>query len=195
MEASELERLITAVQAGETGLYAAVVQAFQQPLYHYCLRLLASRQDAEDAVQDIFVKAYEAIEGYTPKVHFSAWLYRIAYHHCLNLLRRQRLQKQWLRLFRPSEMTAASAEEEMNNRLYTPALAAALAKLSLEERNLLILRVFEEKSYAELGVIMGKSPDALKKRMSRMKQRIKQQLLEKGEEAWSESTSIMNTTI
>ncbi|KQO18232.1 RNA polymerase sigma factor [Paenibacillus sp. Leaf72] len=195
LEASELERLISAVQAGETEHYAAIVQAFQQPLYHYCWRMLANRQDAEDAVQDIFVKAYEAIAGYVPKVHFSAWLYRIAYHHCLNLLRRRRLQKQWLRLFRPSEMTAASAEEELDNRLYTPALAAALAALSLEERNLLVLRVFEEKSYAELGVIMGKKPDALKKRMSRIKQKIKQQLQNKGEEAWSESASIMNTTI
>ncbi|WP_340006299.1 sigma factor [Paenibacillus sp. FSL K6-0276] len=53
------------------------------------------------------VKGYQSIHHYKPKVHFSAWLYRIAYNHCLNLLRKRRLQKQVMRIFRPEVMSAS----------------------------------------------------------------------------------------
>ncbi|GGF65379.1 RNA polymerase sigma factor [Paenibacillus albidus] len=190
----ELEEWIADIQQGDTGRYALIVAAFQQPMYRYCCRLLANRQDAEDAVQDVLVKAYQSIHRYKPTVHFSAWLYRIAYNHCLNLLRRRRLHRQVMRIFRP-ETVAASPEQELDALLYKPSLAAALSRLSLEERNLLILRVFEEKSYEELSEILKITPNALNKRMARIKKKVKLVMESEEEEQWNEPQSAMNTKI
>ena len=70
--------------------------------------MLGNRQEAEDAAQEVLVKAYEKIHLYQQRVSFSSWLYKIAYHHCLNLLRRRQLQRKIMRLFR-QESLAPSA--------------------------------------------------------------------------------------
>jgi RNA polymerase sigma factor (sigma-70 family) len=190
----ELEELIVRIQKGDTEKYALIVKAFQQSIYRYCYRMLENTQDAEDAVQDILVKGYQSIHRYTPKVNFSAWLYRIAYNHCLNLLRRRRLHKQVMRIFRP-EFIAASPEQELDARLYNPSLSVALSRLSLEERNMLILRVFEEKTYAEISDILGVSPNALTKRMNRIKLKVQEAMKSEEEITWDEPGSAMNTKI
>lgn len=190
----ELEELIVSIQKGNTEQYALIVRAFQKPIYRYCYRLLENKQDAEDAVQDILVKGYQSIHQYKPKVHFSAWIYRIAYNHCLNLLRKRRLQKQVMRIFRP-EVMSASPEQELDDRLYKPSLSAALSRLSLELRNMLILRVFEEKTYIEISEILGVRPNALTKRMNRIKLKVQEAMKLEEEITWNEPQSVMNTKI
>lgn len=194
LEIKELEEIVVGIQQGNTEQYASIVRVFQNPIYRYCYRLLENKQDAEDAVQDILVKAFQSIHQYKPQLQFSAWLYRIAYHHCLNLLRRRRLHKQVMRVFRP-ELISASAEQEVDARLYNPTLSAALSRLSLEERNMLILRVFEEKTYAEISEILGVSPNALNKRMNRIKLKVREYMKSEEEIAWNEHQSAMNTKI
>ncbi len=194
LDPKELEELIDSIQKGNTDRYALIVRAFQTPIYRYCYRLLENKQDAEDAVQDILVKGYQSILQYKSQMHFSAWLYRIAYHHCLNLLRRRRLQKRVMSIFKP-EFMSASPEQELDDRLFNPSLSAALAQLSLEERNMLILRVFEEKTYAEISEILGVSPNALTKRMNRIKQKVQEGMNLEEEITWNEPQSAMNTKI
>ncbi|WP_150275375.1 RNA polymerase sigma factor [Paenibacillus tepidiphilus] len=190
----ELEGLILKVQAGETEVYARIVEVFQQPIYRYCCRLLGNRQDAEDAVQDILVKAYQSLRRYKPDVSFSAWLYRIACNHCLNLLRRRRLQGRVLRVLRP-ETAAAGPEQELEARLYSPQLAAALCRLSLEERNLLVLRVFEELTFLEISQILHVSPNALHKRMERIKGKVREAMHNEEGIVWEERESALSTKI
>lgn len=89
------EELIRTIQGGKLELYAAIVQRYQQRLYVYCYHLLMQREEAEDAVQDVFIKAYEKLSQYAYRQSFSAWLYKIAYHHCLNMLKRRRRRYGW----------------------------------------------------------------------------------------------------
>lgn len=194
LDPKELEEFIISIQKGNIERYAFIVRAFQTPIYHYCYRLLENKQDAEDAVQDILVKGYQSIHQYKSQMHFSAWLYRIAYHHCLNLLRRRRLQKRVMSIFNPDFMSA-SPEQELDDRLFNPSLSAALAQLSLEERNMLILRVFEEKTYAEISEILFVSPNALTKRMNRIKRKVQEAMKLEEEIRWNEPQSAMNTKI
>ncbi|AZN39063.1 RNA polymerase sigma factor [Paenibacillus albus] len=194
----QIERLVASVQQGHTGQYADLVRIFQQPIFRYCYRLLTDKQDAEDAVQDILVKAYQSLHQYKRAENFSAWLYRIAHRHCLNLLRRRRLHQQVMRFMR-LELITPGPEAELGSELFNhnPALAAALALLSSEERSLLILRVFEEKSYEELSDIMQARPNALIKRMQRIKQKVQQVMrAEEGTVKWSEPNHLpMNSEI
>lgn len=194
MDPQELEALVRSIQKGDANQYTRIVKAFQQPIFRYCYRLLANRQDAEDAVQDILVKAYQSLYQYKRSDHFSAWLYRIAYNHCMNLLRKRRIHNQVMRIFRP-ETVSASPEHELDSLLYKPSLATALSQLTLEERNLLILRVFEEKTYAEIGEILKTSPNALVKRMIRIKKKVRKSMKTKEESLWNEPNITMNTKI
>lgn len=162
----EIEHIIVRVQAGEVESYALIVEAYQKPIYRYCCRLLGSRMEAEDAVQDILVKAYQHIDSYRPLVSFSSWLYKIAYHHCLNLIRKRQRHLRMLSLFQP-DPPAESPEQWMDRYIFNEHLTRALQKLNTEERNLLVLRIFEEQSFPEIAEILEKNTDAVKKKYRR----------------------------
>ena len=64
MATEDLENLVTRIQQGDTHEYATIVRTFQQPIFRYCYRMLDNKQDAEDAVQDIFIKAYRSLHQF-----------------------------------------------------------------------------------------------------------------------------------
>ncbi|MNC63650.1 RNA polymerase sigma factor YlaC [compost metagenome] len=99
-------------------------------------------------------------------------MYKIAYNHCLNLLRRRKLQQQVSRFF-GREAAAESTEQAVENKMFSEPLASALEMLTVEERNLLILRIFEDKSFEEIGEILGKNMEAVKKRYGRIRHKLK----------------------
>lgn len=182
-----IEYRVKQVQAGHTEEYAQIVQMFQRPIYVYCWRLLGNQAEAEDAVQDILVHAYQKIGMYTPRVSFSSWLYKMAYRHCLNLIRRQNLQRKFKQCLFPFATTADSAEQVMTRQLFSEPLSRALDQLTVEERNLLVLRIFEEKSFQEIGDIVNKSPDAVKKQYARTRTKLKKTMMHMEEELQCEN--------
>ena len=107
-------------------------------IYIYCAD--ARKQDAQDAVQDIFIKAFTKLHTYEAKVSFSSWLYKIAYHHCLNLLRKRQVRMRVNRLIKPAGY-ADSVEQTLERRWFSEPLEYAMTKLSVEERNLLVAGV------------------------------------------------------
>ncbi|WP_082061678.1 RNA polymerase sigma factor [Paenibacillus sp. E194] len=96
--------------------------------------MLGNKHEAEDAVQDIFVRAYEKLHLYKPNVLFSSWLYKIAYHYCLNLIRKRNIHQKFKWWF-THELTTESAEETVGKSLFDEPLHSALKQLSVEERN------------------------------------------------------------
>ncbi|WP_340021988.1 sigma-70 family RNA polymerase sigma factor [Paenibacillus sp. FSL K6-1096] len=178
------EEKVRRIQAGEAHLFSDVIRLYQHRIYLYCYRLLNNREEAEDAVQDVLIKAYQNIRQYKPQADFTSWLYKIAYHHCLNQLRRQRFQQQVRKLLR-QEVTAKSAEQVVENRLFSGPVAAALEKLKVEERNLLILRIFEDKSFAEIGEILGINTEAARKRYERTRSKLKIDMERKEHQLWA----------
>lgn len=156
--------------------------------------MLKDEQEAEDAAQDIFVRAYQSIRSYKPAVSFSAWLYKIAYRHCLNLIRRRRLQQHKRLLFRPVE-AVEGPEDMIDRQLFSPPLDAVLKRLAVVERNLLILSVFEEKTMAEIAAIVGKSPEAVKKRIARTKHKVRDMLEKEADKEWIVRLTWLKTKI
>lgn len=176
-----IEERVVAVQRGETEEYAHIVKAYQQQIFVYCCRLMGSQDEAEDAVQDIFFKGYSAIKSYRPTVSFNAWIYRIAYNHCLTLMRRRQAHTRLQWLFKEDSVTE-SPEDRMVKQVINEPLAAELSRLSPYERSLLILHVFHDKTFVEIGEMMDKSPDAVRKKVSRIKCQLKQALKQWEEE-------------
>ncbi|MCP1427221.1 RNA polymerase subunit sigma [Paenibacillus amylolyticus] len=191
----ETEYRIKRVQAGETQEYVYIVQKYQKQIFMYCWRLISNKQEAEDAVQDVLVKAYEKIDAYKPEVNFSAWLYKIAYHHCINIIRRKKMQQKWKFRLMAQDQTAISPAEMLDNQLFNEPLSRALEKLNVVERNLLILRVFEEKSFVEIAEILNKSPDAVKKKFARTKIKLKKWMKPKEEELCQNYNVLLKTKI
>jgi len=182
-----VEGFVEQVQAGQIEEYIHIINTYQNPLFLYCSRLLGNKHEAEDAVQDIFVRSYEKIHLYKPNVLFSSWLYKIAYHYCLNLIRKRNIQQKFKWWF-TQESTTESAEDTVGKSLFDEPLHSALKQLSVEERNLLVLRVFEEKSFAEIGEILNKSTETVKKRFGRTRIKLQQFMTEEGGRVrWSES--------
>ncbi|MED1875141.1 RNA polymerase sigma factor [Brevibacillus borstelensis] len=179
MDKEQIERLVVEIKAsGSLEGFGMVIEQLQQPIFTYCYHMLGHRQEAEDAVQEVFIKAYENLEKYTEVVSFSAWVYKIAYHHCLNLIKRKRIFRlvPFLNNRVPADDREEGAARVDQGQLSAP-LHRALSTLSPEERNLILLRVIEEKGYEELSVLFQEKPATLRKRYERAMKKCKNQLL------------------
>lgn len=174
MNVSPIEEMIRAVRQGDIDRYAEIVRRYQQEIFIYCCHLLMHREEAEDAAQDVFLKAFEKIHLYTYDRSFSAWLYKIAYNHCLNLLRQRKRNRllQWFARRKAEESREddrLSAVEGVNE----PLLSRSLMRMTPAERSLIILRILHEKSYEEIGIVLDGSPAALRKKFERAKNKLR----------------------
>jgi len=189
------DKLIRAIQDGEQELYSIVIRKYQQQLYVYCYHLLMQREEAEDAVQDVFLKGYEKLNFYKTGISFSAWLYKIAYHHCVNLLRKRRRTELLHKLLRPLRDNSADEGYVFARRKEVRLLgASSLQRLSQLERSLIVLQVMEGRSYEEIGQMYSYSPAALRKRVERAKVKLKKIWMElEGNEDECTQTNISAT--
>jgi RNA polymerase sigma-70 factor (ECF subfamily) len=89
MDVQEVKYCIGRVQGGDKEAFAELVNAYKDMVYTVCLRMLGSEADAEEAAQDVFVKAYRSIGSFQAKAKFSTWLYRIAYNNCISVIRKK----------------------------------------------------------------------------------------------------------
>ena len=89
MDTQEVKYSIKRVKDGDKEAFGALVDAHKDMVFTVCLRMLTSEADAEEAAQDVFVKAFRSIGSFQAKAKFSTWLYRIAYNHCISVIRKK----------------------------------------------------------------------------------------------------------
>ncbi len=89
METQKESTLIKRVKQGETEAFTGLVNGYKDMVYTICSRMLGAEADAEEAAQDVFVKAYRSIQGFQEKSKFSTWLYRITYNQCISVIRKK----------------------------------------------------------------------------------------------------------
>jgi RNA polymerase sigma factor (sigma-70 family) len=89
MDVLEEISTISRIKQGDREAFSWVVDRYGNMVYTICLRMLAVEADAADAAQEVFVKAYRFIQGFQEKSKFSTWLYRIAYNHCISVIRKK----------------------------------------------------------------------------------------------------------
>jgi len=169
------EQLVKRVQDGDQASYALLVQRFQQQLYVYCYQLLLQREEAEDAVQDVLIKAYEKIHQYTAEQSYSAWLYKIAHNHCMNILQRQTRMK-WISIL-TKPLKEQHYEEDGYAKVKKGELRTkselALLRLPPQDRALIVLRVVQDKSYESIQEVIPLSTALLRKKVERAKQKLR----------------------
>ncbi|MFH0757847.1 MAG: sigma-70 family RNA polymerase sigma factor [Bacteroidota bacterium] len=77
------------VKAGDREAFSWVVDQYKDMVYTVCLRMLTDEEDAGDAAQEVFVKAYRSMGNFQERSKFSTWIYRIAYNHCISEIRKK----------------------------------------------------------------------------------------------------------
>lgn len=166
MDAVALRQTVIEILQGDVSQFEKIMSFYQQKIFTYCYHMLGQHAEAEDAVQDTFIKAYHNLEHYQLEKPFEAWLYKIAANTCIDVLRKRKLVK-YLPFLYTSDETHRHVDQVIEDRYYDEYVSRALSKLSLEERSLLILRCVEDKDYKEIGEILQKSSSSLRKKFQR----------------------------
>jgi RNA polymerase sigma-70 factor (ECF subfamily) len=149
--AQSLER---AAQKGDKGAFAALVERHQSDVHALCARILGAGDDAADAAQETFVRAYFAVSRYDPSLPFVAWVLRIARNHCLDVLRRRKGRKTDLVDAPEAVADAPDAESRAADAETARRIERALSRLDLRYREVLTLYHLNGRSYAEIARIV-----------------------------------------
>lgn len=175
------------VAAGDSGAFASLVDSHQERLLRLCERLLGDAEEARDAAQEVFLKAYRKAGEVRPQGQVYTWLYRIAVNHCLNKLRRRKLVR-FLRWESPEEEVpafdppdeAAGPAASLEARRRWQATRRALARLPENQRSVVVLVRFEGLSYKQTAEVLGITEGAVESRLVRAMRRLEAAAQEAG---------------
>ncbi len=158
------EALFQEIQAGRRDAFAVLVERYRRRAFSVALRLLGRHQDAEDVVQQAFLRLYEARAQYDSKWRLSTWFYRILTNACVDDLRRRRPM---LELEKKDEPLAERPDDTLERAERDRLLHAALATVPSEARIVLTLYYGDGRSYREIGAIRGISVNTVKTHLRR----------------------------
>jgi RNA polymerase sigma-70 factor (ECF subfamily) len=166
---------IREAQAGNKQAFSRLVEAYQRPVYNLTYRMLGTQEEAEDAAQETFLRAYSRLQQYDSSHKFSTWLFSIANHHCIDRLRKRR--KTFVSIddnpvLQNLQHEAPEPEETMLGAEQAHELQALLTQLEPEYRTPLILRYWEEYSYEEIAETMELTVSAVKSRLFRARKQM-----------------------
>ena len=149
--------LILRAQRGEKEAYGLLVRAYMQPAYYSALALVGSHDEAMDLSQQAFIRAWMAIRKFEVGRRFFTWYYRILRNLCLNRLRDRAAQAAPMAHF-DHVLDVADDEQdpalEADRALLRDRVRMALGELRPEEREIIVLRDFDEHSYAEIADLL-----------------------------------------
>ena len=157
-------RLARAAARGDREAFARLVDVHKRPMLGLCVRLLGDREEARDAAQEAFVRAWSAIGAYDPSQPFAPWLLRIARNHCIDLARRRAQLGRVVALDAASEdgeppleladPAAASADEQLAQAQLAASVGVAVEALPANYRTVIQLFHVEHMSYKEIAAVM-----------------------------------------
>jgi RNA polymerase sigma factor (sigma-70 family) len=161
-------------RAGHDEAFRIIHDRYRQRLFAYTRQMLAHRQDAEDALQDVFVRAYAGLRASDRELALRAWLYRVAHNRCIDQLRRPAPPPpEVLELLRsPDHDPIAEADRRESLRR----LIADVRRLPDQQRSALLMRELGGMSYADLAAALGVTIPAVKSLLVRARLALAQAL-------------------
>jgi RNA polymerase sigma-70 factor (ECF subfamily) len=160
---------------GDRQAFNRLVEAYQRPVFNLTYRMLGNPEEAEDAAQETFLRAYSRLHQYDSRHKFSTWIFSIANNHCIDRLRKRRTTSvsiddnpvlQNLEGDAPMPEGTAVAHEQAAE------VQALLEKIDPDYRTPLILRYWEDLSYEEIAESMDITVSAVKSRLFRARQKM-----------------------
>ncbi len=177
---------IEQIRSGDVQTYAVLVRKYETRVRGYCLGALGNAADADDAAQEIFIKAYQSLDRFAGRSGFSTWIYRIAVNHCRDLLRRKiRTRAESLDALSEQQGDWLEGQIAVQPRVDRPTdrmleVRQALTAMTPQAREVLVLREVQEMSYQETARALGCSLDAVKARLRRARKELEARLIKRG---------------
>lgn len=186
MNPSEEYRTVLSASQGDKTAFETLVRENRVLVYNLALKLLKNPEDAMDASQDAFIKAYVNLKSFRFDCKFSVWLYKITYNICLDMLRRQ--QRHPAPISGEEGETALSfapalegdPEAAVRRKEFWAEINEGLDMLPEEQRQAIILREITGLSYYEIARVAGCTEGTVKSRIARGREKLAAFLLSRG---------------
>jgi len=174
------ESIVLRVRQGEVAVFQLIVSRYERKLSLYLAHVIGNRDEAEDLLQDVFVKAYQHLKDFDATRTFSPWVYRIAHNEAVNWIRkrsRRPLIVSWDDIVETAgEQQPIDSPETLEERWIRhelrDAVREALSRLPEGHREILTLRYYLDKSYREIAEIIGIPINTVASRVSRAKKNL-----------------------
>jgi len=155
---SVLQEKIALAKAGNAEAWGELYRDYAPAIFRFCRRAMPTREDAEDATMDIFVKIRQKLSQYDATRPFSAWLYTVAANHCWDLLRRRKL-RQDLETGEVEKMPLEHPDpgqlEQLVQQRTSQEIRRAMDQLPSRSRMALVLRYYSDMSYDDIAATLG----------------------------------------
>jgi len=161
--------LVARTIKGDSEAFNEIVNRYQNFIYNIARGYLRNNESARDAAQDTFMKAYQGIKYFDQNARLDSWLFKICKNHCLNLLKRIKLEKNT----EPEKPGTINPPMELQIRV-----KKYINRLDSDYRDILILRYYEDLKYDRIAEITGLSFDVVRIRLYRAKKMLKELMLE-----------------
>ena len=162
MEDQTIIKLINSPVTVQKG-FEILLNTYQKKLYHHVRQMVYLHEDAEDVLQNVWLKVYKNIQNFRGDSQLSTWLYRIATNESIDLIKKRSKQKKISQLeYQEKAINNLKADQYFDGDQMTVKLHQAIVQLPEKQQLVFRLRYFEELSYKQIADITGTSESALK---------------------------------
>ena len=180
MDEARLRDVVQRAWGGEQAAFAALYDSFYHRVLRLCRRSLGRQEDAEDATAEVFLKMQVALTSYDPTFPFSRWLLSVANHHCVDKLRRRKLEG---RLFAAENVIPTIPDRPESSPLSQVLsherrrrIREQINRLPAHYRFALVLRYYSEMSYNEIAQTLGMGRNSVRTLMFRARKALRRKM-------------------
>jgi RNA polymerase sigma-70 factor (ECF subfamily) len=170
---------VALAQRGDAQAFTQLVEGYQRPVYNMCYRMLGNAEDAEDAAQETFLRAYKSMRRYDSSRPFSTWLLSIAAHYCIDQIRRRRFRVVSVEDLPVPDLPdpAPGMETGLGRKEEQRRVHAILETLEPTDRAAVVMYYWYDFSYEEISQALSLTVSAVKSRLHRARHALADQWL------------------
>lgn len=176
MDAIDEIALVRKCQDGDTRAFTDLVALYERVIYSLALRMTGDREDARDITQIVFIKVYRGLSTFDVRRRFFSWIYRIAVNESIDRLRGRRPSDP----LDPQMASDDAPDQTVERSEVADQVQQAMLDLNEDDRQLLVLRHWLDRSYAEIGEALGIQDSTVKSRLFEARQRLGRALKRRG---------------
>ena len=173
-------KCIHEVLAGNKQAFELIINKYKNPLYATILRMTKNPHDAQDLVQESFIKVYEQLEKYNATGSFSSWLYRVAINHCMDEFRTKRYKMKSVEIDEGKIVMKDHPEIIFMKKEKSRQLERLVATLPEDERIIILLRYVNELSYQEISELVDMPLSTVRNKLHRAKKKMRETVKREG---------------
>ncbi len=183
------QELIASTLSGNNEAFDTLIKPYIKPIYNIAYRILNHEEDAKDVCQDSMIKIYKNLKSFKKEAKFSTWVYRIAVNSAKDLIKKRykndlsldkELEDNGDMILLNKSKTNDSPDKILDRKELYNEIFSSIKKLSINHRELIVLRDIQGFSYSEIAEILEKSEGSVKSGINRARKILASDLLAKG---------------